>query len=46
MLYRKPNYFRLSESQNTDLALFKLIKCTNFEIQDEICHHIVHILQH
>jgi len=29
-----------------DFALFKMIKCTNFNIKDAACLHIVHILQH
>ena len=46
MLYSLPNYSHFVDSQNTDFALFKMIKGTNLDIKDAACLHIAHILQH
>jgi len=46
MLYCYPNYFQFIDSQKADFALFKLSTCTNLDIKDPACLHIVHILQH
>jgi len=46
MLYSKNKYSHFIVSQNAHLALFKLIQCTNLDIKDTSCLHIVHILQH
>jgi len=46
MLYGKHNYSHLNDRQNTDFALFKLIKCSNLDIHEAACLYIVHISQH
>jgi len=44
--YNWHHYSKSNHSPNADCALFKLIKCTNLDIQDSACLHVVHILQH
>lgn len=39
-------YSDWNESQNADFARFKLIKCTNVDINDSGCLHVVHAFYH
>jgi len=45
ILYRYHDYSQFSDGQNTEFALFTLIKGTNLDIQDAACLHMVHTLQ-
>jgi len=46
MMYSWNCYSQCSNGQNTDDALFKSIKYTNFMIKDAAFLHVVHIMQH
>jgi len=46
ILYDYHDYSQFSDGQNTEFAMFTLIKRTNLDIKDTPCLHMVHILQH
>jgi hypothetical protein len=46
MLYGSRNHSRLIEGQRGGFALFKMSKCTNRDIKDAACLHLVLILKH
>jgi len=42
---RLPLLFLLTWRSNADFATFKFIQCTNYDIKDTACLHVVHFLQ-
>jgi len=46
MTYRWYYYSQCDDNQSADFAVLELIKCTNLDIKDSACLHVVHLLQH
>jgi len=46
IMYDYCYYSNWRDGQNADFTLFELIKCTNLDLKDSACLHVLHMVQH